>query len=165
MSEGRSLALPSQEEAALLAEQWRWLTRAATFVAILTSPATFVWLHKHEGWSTGWSILGTILLIAAFRGFIDLILRRFIPWPSLFGSADIRAREDDVVNRRRAWTWRFFFKLVRLFFTIVALVLVYRLLLHGWAAANPWHVVKSVFHYPGHVYHSPVLKQYLPLAL
>ena len=52
----------------------------------LTSPAAFVYLHKQQGWSIGWSIAGAIFLVAAFRGFIDLILRRFLPWPSLFGT-------------------------------------------------------------------------------
>ena len=33
-----------------------------------------------------------------------------IPWPSLFGTDDARLREDDIVNRRRAWTWRWFFR-------------------------------------------------------
>jgi hypothetical protein len=34
MAEQRSLALPSAESSTLLAEQWRRLTRTATFVAI-----------------------------------------------------------------------------------------------------------------------------------
>ena len=72
MTDPRSLALPAQEESTLLAQQWRMLARAATFVAILTSPAAFVWLHKQQGWSIGWSILATITTVAAFRGLIDL---------------------------------------------------------------------------------------------
>ena len=38
-------------------------------------------------------------------------MRRVIPWPSLFGTDDARLREEDVTNRRRAWTWRFWLKL------------------------------------------------------
>ena len=56
----------------------------------------------------GWSIT----TVAAFRGLIDLVLRRFIPWPSLFGTDDSRLKEEDVVNRRRAWFWRFWFRLL-----------------------------------------------------
>jgi len=161
----RSLALPSQEESSLLAQQWRWLGRAATLVAILTSPAAFVFLHKHQGWSVGWSIVGALGLIAAFRGFVDLVLRRFIPWPTLFGSVDERAREDDVVNRRRVWTWRSFYRLVRLFLFLVVTVVVYRALLHGWGAASPWHAIRTVAHWPGRVVHSRTLRAYLPLLL
>src|SRR6266496_1914519 len=123
MTETRSLALPGHEESTLLAQQWRVLGRAATFVAVLTSPAAFLYFHKHQGWNIGWSIFVSILLIAAFRGFVDLVLRRLIPWPSLFGTDDPRLREEDVVNRRRAAFWGFMWKLVRAFLVIVALCL------------------------------------------
>src|ERR1043165_9036412 len=102
MTDPRSLSLPGREKSTELAQQWRVLTRAATFVAILTSPAAFVYFHKQQGWGVGWSIVGAIRLIAAFRGFLDLVLRRFLPWPSLFGTEDPQLREEDVVNRRRA---------------------------------------------------------------
>src|SRR6188472_795895 len=113
MTEPRSLALPGHEQSTLLAQQWRVLGRAATFVAVLTSPAVFLYLHKQQGWGVGWSIVLSILAIAAFRGFVDLILRRVIPWPSLFGTDDPRLREEDVVNRRRAAFWGFWWKVVR----------------------------------------------------
>ncbi len=131
MTDPRSLALPAQEESTLLAQQWRSLARAATFVAILTSPAAFVWFHKHQGWPIGWSILATITTVAAFRGLIDLVLRRFIPWPSLFGTDDTRLKEEDVVNRRRAWFWRFWFRLAWLGFIVVTLVYFVKVLKHG----------------------------------
>ena len=38
-------------------------------------------------------------------------MRRVIPWPSLFGTEDARLREEDITNRRRAWTWRFWLRL------------------------------------------------------
>ena len=46
----------------------------------------------------------------AFRGIVDLSSGEMIPWPSLFGTEDARLREEDIVNRRRSWTWRFFFR-------------------------------------------------------
>jgi hypothetical protein len=72
------------EEAQVLASQWRRLTRSATLVAVLTSPATFFWLREVVGWSTLWSLVGTFFAVIAFRGVIDLVFRRAIPWPSLF---------------------------------------------------------------------------------
>jgi len=30
--------------------------------------------------------LGTLALIAAFRGLVDILARRMIPWPNLFGA-------------------------------------------------------------------------------
>jgi hypothetical protein len=149
MTDPRSLALPDREQSTELAKQWRVLTRAATFVAILTSPAVFVWLHKHHGWSIGWSIVGAVGLIAAFRGFLDLILRRFLPWPSLFGTEDARLRDEDVVNRRRASFWGFAWRLVRLFLIAVLIVWLYRSLVYGWS--DPIHVAKATFHWIAHV--------------
>jgi ATP-dependent Zn protease len=94
-----------------LAGQWRRLTRAATTVAIITSPVPFVWFMHHNGWAWYWALLATVLIIAGFRGFVDLVFRRFIPWPSLFGTTDMRLREEDVMGRRRAWFWRFWLRL------------------------------------------------------
>jgi ATP-dependent Zn protease len=145
MTDPRSLALPAKEQSTELARQWRVLTRAATFVAILTSPAAFVYLHKQQGWGVGWSIVGAISLIAAFRGFLDLILRRFLPWPSLFGTEDARLREEDVVNRRRASFWGFVWRLIRLFLILVVIVWAYRSLVYGWS--DPIHVAKSAIHW------------------
>jgi ATP-dependent Zn protease len=88
-----------------LAAEWRRLARGATLVAILTSPATFALLHVANDWSVGWSIVGTILIIAAFRGLIDVIAHRFVPRASLYG-AGRELLDEDVVSRRRLWWWR-----------------------------------------------------------
>jgi ATP-dependent Zn protease len=112
-----------------LSNELRRLTRVATFVAILTSPSVYYWFHHHNGWSVGKSLLLTFLAVAVFRGFTDILVRRVIPWPSLFGTDDMRLREEDVVNRRRAWTWRWFFRwfVVRIggIITIIYLVRLY----------------------------------------
>ena len=73
----------STEESRELTNQWRALRRAATAVALLTSPALFIWLYKMQDQALGWSLLITILAVAAFRGLLDLIFHRFIEWPSL----------------------------------------------------------------------------------
>ncbi|HWE82396.1 MAG TPA: AAA family ATPase [Gaiellaceae bacterium] len=97
---------------AALSRELRRLTRAATFVAIMTSPVAFFWFHRHEGWSVEKSVLVTFAAIVVFRGLVDVLVRRVIPWPSLFGTDDARLREEDVTNRRRAWTWRGVFRRV-----------------------------------------------------
>ena len=86
--------------------QWRGLTRAATVVAVLTIPAALFYLHRRVGWSWPASAAGAAGMVVAFRGVVDLVFRRFIPWPSLFGIDDDRLKEEDVVARRRAWHWR-----------------------------------------------------------
>src|SRR5918994_438982 len=99
--------LSASESSTVLAEQWRRLRRSATLVALLTSPAVFIWLNQIQGWTTLWSAVGTFLLIIASRGLLDLAFNRAIPWPSLFATDSQQLREEDVVNRRRAWFWRF----------------------------------------------------------
>ena len=100
---------PSEAPAAL-GDQWRALRRAATVVALIASPAVYLWLHDHVGISTGWAIAITLFAVIAMRGAMDLVFRRFIPWPSLFGAQDARLAEEDVLNRRRAWFWKSFFR-------------------------------------------------------
>jgi hypothetical protein len=52
------------EESLALAREWRRLGRAATFVAVLTSPMLFVVLYQ----TAGWSVLGA--LAGAFGGIV-----------------------------------------------------------------------------------------------
>jgi ATP-dependent Zn protease len=101
--------------------QWRRLTRVATVVAVLTGPVLFVWFHNQVGWGVGWSLLAAIVSVLVFRGVVDVAVRRFIPWPTLFGQEDERTLEEDVVNRRRAWYWR---KKIRLAVWIAAIITV-----------------------------------------
>jgi ATP-dependent Zn protease len=96
------------ESQTILSKELRRLTRFATLVAILTSPSVYYWFHHHDGWSVGKSLLVTFLVVVIFRGLVDLLVRKVVPWPSLFGTDDPALREEDIVNRRRAWTWRWF---------------------------------------------------------
>ncbi len=93
-----------REESAALAREWRRLGRAATFVALLTSPALFVFLHHTRGWSLLGALAATLAGIVAFRGIVDIAVHRLIPSPSLYG-ADAALAESDIVARRRLWFW------------------------------------------------------------
>ena len=117
----------AQGEASLeLAKSWRKLTRAATVVAVLTAPALFVWFTHQNNWDWWVALLATLAIVIVFRGFADLLFRRLIPWPSLFGLESQTLREEDVVGRRRAWFWRFWFKVAVLFITVVTIVWIFR---------------------------------------
>ena len=117
----------AQGEASLeLARSWRKLTRAATVVAVLTAPALFVWFTHQNNWDWWVALLATLAIVIVFRGFADLLFRRLIPWPSLFGLESQTLREEDVVGRRRAWFWRFWFKVAILFITVVTIVWIFR---------------------------------------
>ena len=102
--------LKESELSTELAGQWRSLTRAATFVALLSAPAVVIWLHGTEGWSWLWAIVAALFLVVCFRGGVDLVFHRLIPRPSLFGLESPQLREEDVVARRRVWFWRFWAK-------------------------------------------------------
>jgi ATP-dependent Zn protease len=124
-SEPAAVGLKTPELSTELATQWRALSRAATAVALATSPALFLWFHKHNGWSVAVSLLAAFGIVVAFRGLVDVVVRKMIPWPSLFGTDDTRLREEDVLNRRRSWFWRRTYRwlfLILLLGTIIWLV-------------------------------------------
>ena len=68
MATAEHAPLTMGESSRALAEQWRRLRWSATAVALLTSPAAFIWLHEVEGWGLGTSLLATFLIVIAFRG-------------------------------------------------------------------------------------------------
>jgi ATP-dependent Zn protease len=114
-----------------LGAEWRRLTRLATVIAILTSPAPFLWFHVGQGIAIGWSLLWAFLTVIAFRGLVDLMTRRMLPWPSLYGTDDADLKEEDVVNRRRASFWRFWLKFFLVFAFLLTIVWLVRLLVPG----------------------------------
>src|SRR5919201_6169917 len=130
-AEPTTAGLLSAQESQRLAAQWRSLTRAATFVAVVTSPVLFVWLHDQAGVQTGWAIVATAALVMAFRGFVDLVFRRFIPWPSLFATDSAELREDDVVHRQRMSFWRFVYRTAVGALILITFIYVVRLLSRG----------------------------------
>jgi ATP-dependent Zn protease len=93
------------EHSVALAREWRKLGRAATVVALLTSPALFVVLYRQNNWPMIWALIGTAVSVVAFRGLVDVISHRLIPSPSLYGAEEALA-EEDIVARRRLWYWR-----------------------------------------------------------
>jgi ATP-dependent Zn protease len=136
-------SLTPGESSTALASQWRVLTRATTVVAILTSPAAYLWFHRQQGWGWYWSALAALGFVIAFRGLSGLALRRLIPWPSLFGIDDARLKEEDLIARRRAWTWRF---LTRVTVVLGGLItLVYLVQLAGHQSVTWWGTFSSTF--------------------
>jgi ATP-dependent Zn protease len=96
---------PINPHASALAYEWRRLTRAATAVALCTAPAFFLVLYESNHLSLIASILLTVLAVLVFRGLVEVVVRKWIPWPSLF-NAEEGLKEDDLVARRRYWYWR-----------------------------------------------------------
>jgi len=105
---------PARTQSPALLEQWRSLTRFATLVAILTAPVAFIWFSEHQGLDFRYALVLTLIEVAAFRGLVDVVFRRYIASPSLFGEERPELRAEDVIMRRRLsfwrtawrWTWR-----------------------------------------------------------
>jgi ATP-dependent Zn protease len=95
---------PFNQHATALADEWRRLTRVATGVAVLTSPALFLLLHRSNH-NILVSLLLTIVAVLLFRGLVDFVAHKVIPWPSLYG-ADAKLKDEALVARRRYWAWR-----------------------------------------------------------
>jgi ATP-dependent Zn protease len=159
-AEGLRPSLTAGESSTALASQWRVLTRATTFVAVLTSPAAYLWFDRHEGWAWYWSALAALGFVIGFRGLSGLALRRVIPWPSLFGIDDARLKEEDLIARRRAWTWRF---LTRVTIVVGGLItLVYLVQLASHQSVTWWGTFSSTFGGLAHRLGHP--GSYLPLV-
>ncbi len=136
------------EHHSALAREWRRLARVATVVALLTSPALYMLFHDANR-SLVWSLVLTAVALLVFRGLTDVVVHRFIPWPSMYG-ADQTVRADDLVARRRNWTWRWIiFRLAPMLvlLALLLLTLVQIMLLVGGISApffNPWSAIKGL---------------------
>ncbi len=139
---------PMNEHASALAYEWRRLTRAATVVAVVTAPAFFLVLHQANH-NIVLSLVLTAIGVLLFRGLVEVISHKLIPWASMYG-ADAETRADDLVARRRFWTWRWLlFKLLPMLMVLALLLLtvVQGLLWVGGQSApffSPWSALKGL---------------------
>lgn len=113
---------PLSEQAASLAHAWRRLTRAATFVALLTAPAFFLVLYDTNHLSLPASIIVTALAVLIFRGFVEVTARKLIPSPSLLGAGQ-ELKDEDIIARRRYWYWRTKFRRLPLLIIFILVLL------------------------------------------
>jgi cell division protease FtsH len=110
------------EHGPALAAEWRRLGRAATFVALLTAPAFFLVLFDSNHLGLIASVIITIAAVVIFRGLVEVISRKLIPSPSLYG-AHQRLMEQDLVARRRYWFWRTKFRRLPMWILAVLILL------------------------------------------
>jgi ATP-dependent Zn protease len=106
------------EHAPALAREWRSLTRAATGVALLTAPAFFLVMFETDHASFALSLIITVFAVLVFRGLVEVVARKVIPSPTLYG-ADESLKKDDLVARRRYWYWRTKFRRLPVYAVIV----------------------------------------------
>ena len=130
-----SLRGPINEHAGALAHEWRRLTRAATGVALLTAPAFFLVLYDTNNLSLIWALIITVLAVLLFLGLVEVLARKFIPSPSLYG-AEARIKEEDIVARRRYWYWRTKYRRLPIYIVAVLLLLALCQLLFAFAGIS-----------------------------
>ena len=137
------------EHSSALAQEWRRLTRAATAVALFTAPAFFLILYNTEHLSLLVSLLVTVIAVIGFRGLVEVLTRKLIPSPSLYG-ADASLKEQDIVARRRYWFWRGKFRRLPIYILIVLGLLALCQLLFAFAGVsapffNPFDGLRQIF--------------------
>ncbi|MFZ0089209.1 MAG: AAA family ATPase [Solirubrobacteraceae bacterium] len=147
--ESPGIAAPINEHASALAAEWRRLTRAATFVALLTAPAFFLILFDTNRLGLILSVIITVVAVIMFRGLVEVVARKLIPSPSLYG-ADQSLKREDIVARRRYWFWRGKFRRLPLYLLIVVALLGLCQVLFAFAGVsapflNPFAGLRQIF--------------------
>jgi ATP-dependent Zn protease len=137
------------EHAPALAAEWRRLGRAATLVALLTAPAFFLVLYDSNHLGLAASVLITIAAIIIFRGLVEVIVRKLIPSPSLYG-ANQKLMEQDLVARRRYWFWRTKFRRLPIWILAILVLLGLCQLLFAFAGVSapflhPFEGLRQIF--------------------
>jgi ATP-dependent Zn protease len=137
------------EHASALAHEWRRLTRAATFVALLTAPAFFLLLFDSNHLGLILSLIVTVVAVVTFRGLVEVVTRRMIPSPSLYG-ADQSLKQEDITARRRYWFWRGKFRRLPIYALLVLALLGICQVLFSFAGVsapllNPFAGLRQIF--------------------
>jgi ATP-dependent Zn protease len=140
---------PINEHASALAAEWRRLTRAATFVALLTAPAFFLILFNSNHLGLALSLIISAIAVIMFRGLVEVITRKLIPSPSLYG-ADASLKEQDIVARRRYWFWRGKFRRLPIYALLVLALLGVAQVFFSFAGVsapffNPFNGLRQIF--------------------
>ena len=113
---------PINEHASALAYEWQRLTRWATVAALFTAPAFFLILYDSNHIGLIWSLIITVIAVVMFRGLVEVIARKLIPSPTLYG-ADESLKREDIVARRRYWYWRTKFRRLPIYALIILALL------------------------------------------
>jgi ATP-dependent Zn protease len=140
---------PINEDASALALEWRRLTRAATAVALITAPAFFLVLYDSNHLGLVPALIVTVLGVLFFRGLVEVVARKLIPSPSLYG-ADASLKEEDIIARRRYWYWRTKFRRLPILILFIFLLLGLCQVLFAFAGVsapffNPFQGLRAIF--------------------
>jgi ATP-dependent Zn protease len=141
---------PLNRHSAALAHEWRGLGRIATAVAVFTAPTVLIDMYHVNHLRLWLSILITVVSVIVFRGAVEVLSRRLIPSPSLYGVTDAAMRKDDLIARRRYWYWRAKFRRLPIYALIVLgfFAIMQALLAFAGVSApffDPWPGLQQIF--------------------
>src|SRR4051812_29781490 len=94
-----------------LRKAWGKLTNSLTVVALFFAPSFFLYTDRVLGAPWYWSLIGAVTGVAVVRGGMDLITRKFLPWPTLFDTVGEEAKVQDALARKRYNFWKGKYKL------------------------------------------------------
>jgi ATP-dependent Zn protease len=137
------------EHSSALAQEWRRLTRWATVVALFTAPAFFLILYDSNHLGLIVSLIVTALAVVTFRGLVEVVTRKLIPSPSLYGAGE-GLKAQDIVARRRYWFWRGKFRRLPVYVLAILALLGLCQLLFAFAGVsapffNPFAGLRQIF--------------------
>ncbi len=95
------------DSATALRDSWQRLSSWVTLVTLLAVPTLVEYFHIVQNWSLPKSFLWGFGIAIIFRGVLELLFRKTLPWPTLFDTESRELKETDIMNRRRFWFWRF----------------------------------------------------------
>lgn len=125
----------------------RGLSRLISFLFLPIFLSLFEFFSMTKTWSFEKNAAITITICIVGRALIDYALKFFFPMPTLFGAEDAKAREYDLINKRRLWFWRSWGKF-GIWYTVIVSWLTYKhhySFVHEWVSLAP-HIAGSLAH-------------------
>src|SRR6185369_11972607 len=95
----------------------RSISNFATVVAAVTAPMLAVAL-TYRGIAVGWAAGIALVSVILFRGMVDLVVKRMIGTPDMFGQDTPELRAEDALRKRRIHFWRTVAKLTPLWIVL-----------------------------------------------
>ena len=116
------------------------LSSSATIIAALTSPFVVAYLHV-LGQPLWLAALVALLLVAAFRGAVDLALKHLVERPELTLESEPEDLAADALQRKRRYFWARKFRLLGILSTIITVIWLFR----GGSWLGTWGLLFGVF--------------------
>lgn len=92
-------------------QQRRSLSRLLSWLVVISIPSLVLFFSHTHSWPIWESCVVALAVVVGFRVAIEFVVRKLVPSASLFGVDDPGLKHADVLERRRLWFWKFWFKI------------------------------------------------------